>query len=146
MVDLYPSENLNAWNLLSVRNFVYKLLFHVHLQKTARCESLQALLPYVEWDRFVTLAGRKSGLRVTLSYLPLSHLIPKLTLQSTVLLPNNDLLQQFEDYVIELRCEKGRRKEKNTIRNKFKNMYIAGSEFKNERIVQRVQRYMHCYL
>ena len=25
-------------------------------------------------------------------------------------LPNNDLLQQFEDYVIELRCEKGRRK------------------------------------
>jgi hypothetical protein len=28
------------------------------------------------------------------------------------LLPNNDLLQQFEDYVIELRCEKGRRKEK----------------------------------
>jgi hypothetical protein len=27
-------------------------------------------------------------------------------------LPNNDLLQQFEDYVIELRCEKGRRKGK----------------------------------
>jgi hypothetical protein len=27
------------------------------------------LLPYVEWDRFVTLAGSKSGLRVTLSYL-----------------------------------------------------------------------------
>jgi hypothetical protein len=27
-----------------------------------------------------------------------------------MLLPNNDLLQQFEDYVIELRCEKGRRK------------------------------------
>jgi hypothetical protein len=24
---------------------------------------------YVEWDRFVTLAGSKSGLRVTLSYL-----------------------------------------------------------------------------
>jgi hypothetical protein len=38
-------------------------------QKTARCESLWALLPYVEWDRFVTLAGSKSGLRVTLSYL-----------------------------------------------------------------------------
>ena len=38
-------------------------------QKTARCESLRALLPYVEWDRFVTLAGSKSGLRVTLSYL-----------------------------------------------------------------------------
>ena len=27
------------------------------------------LLYYVEWDRFVTLAGSKSGLRVTLSYL-----------------------------------------------------------------------------
>jgi hypothetical protein len=38
-------------------------------QKTARCESLRALLPYVEWDRFVTLAGSKSGLRVTSSYL-----------------------------------------------------------------------------
>ena len=38
-------------------------------QKTARCESLRALLPYVEWDRFVTLAGSKSGLRATLSYL-----------------------------------------------------------------------------
>ena len=38
-------------------------------QKTARCESLRAPLPYVEWDRFVTLAGSKSGLRVTLSYL-----------------------------------------------------------------------------
>ena len=33
MVDLYPSENLNAWNLLSVRHFVYKLLFHVHLPR-----------------------------------------------------------------------------------------------------------------
>jgi hypothetical protein len=32
-------------------------------QKTARCESLRALLPYVEWDRFVTLAGSKSGLK-----------------------------------------------------------------------------------
>jgi hypothetical protein len=38
-------------------------------RKTARCQSLWALLPYVEWDRFVTLAGSKSGLRVTLSYL-----------------------------------------------------------------------------
>ena len=28
------------------------------------------LLHYVEWDRFVTLACSKSGLRVTLSYLP----------------------------------------------------------------------------
>jgi hypothetical protein len=33
MVDLYPSENLNAWNLLSVRHFVYNLLFHVHLPR-----------------------------------------------------------------------------------------------------------------
>ena len=38
-------------------------------KKTARYESLRALLPYVEWDRFVTIAGSKSGLRVTLSYL-----------------------------------------------------------------------------
>ena len=29
------------------------------------------LLPYVEWGRFVTLAGNKSELRVTLSYLHL---------------------------------------------------------------------------
>ena len=36
-----------------------------------------------------------------------------------LLLPNNDLLQQFEDYVIELRCEKGRRKEKKTISETF---------------------------
>ena len=27
-----------------------------------------------------------------------------------LLLLNNDLLQQFEDYIIELRCEKGRKK------------------------------------
>ena len=27
------------------------------------------LLHYVEWDRFINLAGNKSGLRVTLSYL-----------------------------------------------------------------------------
>ena len=34
MVDLYyPSENLNARNLLSVRHFVYKLLFHVNLPR-----------------------------------------------------------------------------------------------------------------
>jgi hypothetical protein len=33
MVDLYSSENLNAWNLLSVRHFVYKLLFHMHLPR-----------------------------------------------------------------------------------------------------------------
>ena len=29
-------------------------------QKTARCESLRALLPYVEWDRFVTLNGAQA--------------------------------------------------------------------------------------
>jgi hypothetical protein len=29
-----------------------------------------------------------------------------------MLLPNNDLLQQFEDYVIELRCEKKKKKKK----------------------------------
>ena len=33
MVDLYPSKNLNACNLLSVRHVVYKLLFHVHLSR-----------------------------------------------------------------------------------------------------------------
>jgi hypothetical protein len=38
-------------------------------EKTARCESLRALLPYVEWDRFITLPGSQSGLRVTLLYL-----------------------------------------------------------------------------
>ena len=38
-------------------------------QKTARCESIRALLPYIEWDQFITLAGSKSGPRVTLSYL-----------------------------------------------------------------------------
>jgi hypothetical protein len=27
------AENLNAWNLLSVRHFVYMLLFHVHLPR-----------------------------------------------------------------------------------------------------------------
>jgi hypothetical protein len=45
-----------------------------------------------------------------------------------LLLPNNDLLQQFEDYVIELRCEKGRRKAK----TKFKNMYKERSEFNDK--------------
>ena len=47
-------------------------------QKNARCKSLRALLPYVEWDRFVTLAGSKSGLRVTLSYLGFICLLPSL--------------------------------------------------------------------
>ena len=27
------------------------------------------LVPYVEWDRFVTLTGAHNGMRVTLSYL-----------------------------------------------------------------------------
>ena len=35
--------------------------------KYSRSENVN-LLHYVEWDRFVTLAGSKSGLRVTLSY------------------------------------------------------------------------------
>jgi hypothetical protein len=29
-------------------------------QNTARCESLRALLHYVEWDQFVALAGAKA--------------------------------------------------------------------------------------
>jgi hypothetical protein len=44
-----------------------------------------------------------------------SHLFSFLCVCSddfSLLLPNNDLLQQFEDYVFELRFEKGRRKEK----------------------------------
>lgn len=54
-------------------------------------------------------------------------------LSRVLLPPNNGLLRQFEDYVIECRCEKGRRNE-NTIRNKLKKkkMYKAGSEFKDE--------------
>jgi hypothetical protein len=53
MVDLYPSENLNAWNLLSVRHFAYKLLFHVHLFRFGD------ILIWIDSSR----------LRVTLSYL-----------------------------------------------------------------------------
>jgi hypothetical protein len=68
MVDLNPSENLNVWNLLSVRHFVYKLLFHVQLPRFGNI-LIWIMLPYVEWDWFVTLAGSKSGLRVRLSYL-----------------------------------------------------------------------------
>jgi hypothetical protein len=36
--------------------------------------------------------------------------------------------------IMSLNCDakKEEEKKKNTIRNKFKNMYIAGSEFKNE--------------
>ena len=41
----------------------------IRTKKNIRCESLRALLPYAEWDQFVTLAGSNSGLRVTLSYL-----------------------------------------------------------------------------
>jgi hypothetical protein len=29
-------------------------------QKTARCESLRALLHYIEWDRIVTLTGAQA--------------------------------------------------------------------------------------
>jgi hypothetical protein len=29
-------------------------------QKTARCESLRALLHYVEWDRIITLTGAQA--------------------------------------------------------------------------------------
>ena len=43
-----------------------------------------------------------------------------LNIELDFLLPNNDLLQQFEDYVIELRCEKGRRKEKKKQKNNKK--------------------------
>jgi hypothetical protein len=130
MVDLYPSENLNAWNLLSVRHFAYKLLFHVHLPRFgdilivtipvstftidlvfencflstmapyvysrdgrslsiygSECQIWKTLLlyakrklkyslsenfnllPYVEWDRFVTLTGAQAewGLRIVSS-------------------------------------------------------------------------------
>ena len=38
------------------------------------------------------------------------HCFPFIFSLLLLLLPNNDLLQQFEDYVIELRCENGRRK------------------------------------
>ena len=60
-------------------------------QKTAQCESLRALLPYVEWDRFVTLAGSKSGLRVTLSYLRQLGL-PTLEYQRD----RNDMIQVYK--------------------------------------------------
>ena len=36
------------------------------------------LLHYVEWDRFVTLAGSKSGLRVTLSYMYIQASKPRI--------------------------------------------------------------------
>jgi hypothetical protein len=42
-----------------------------------------------------------------------------LNIELDFLLPNNDLLQQFEDYVIELQCKKGRREENNTISEIF---------------------------
>ena len=34
--------------------------YRIRTKKTARCESLRALLHYVEWDRIVTLAGAKA--------------------------------------------------------------------------------------
>ena len=36
------------------------------------------LLHYVEWDRFVTPAGSKSGLRVTLSYMYIQASKPRI--------------------------------------------------------------------
>ena len=43
-----------------------------HMQKESwniQGTKIKNLLHYVEWDRFVTLAGSKRGLRVTLPYL-----------------------------------------------------------------------------
>ena len=63
-----------------------------------------------------------------------SHNVWLPTIFLLLLLPNNDLHQQFEDYVIELRCEKKEEEKKKKVQqeNKFKNMHKAGSEFKNE--------------
>jgi hypothetical protein len=43
MVDLYPSENLNARDILSVRKFGYKLLFHVDLPRFGDILMMQRL-------------------------------------------------------------------------------------------------------
>jgi hypothetical protein len=53
--------------------------------------SLRALLPYVEWDRFVTLAESKSRLRVTLSYLCVSWSNEKKKIQLSKLLQQQSL-------------------------------------------------------
>jgi hypothetical protein len=45
-------------------------------------------------------------------FMLIEKLLASFCLLLLLLLSNNDLLQQFEDYVIELRCEKGRRKKK----------------------------------
>ena len=42
-------------------------------QKTARCESLWALLYYVEWDRMVTLTGAQAEGYVIVSKLTEQH-------------------------------------------------------------------------
>jgi hypothetical protein len=58
---------VNGKTIPRFNSYYYKLQFTFFQsfttelgQKTAWCESLRALLPYVEWDRFVTLAGSKS--------------------------------------------------------------------------------------
>ena len=44
----------------------------IRTKKNAQCESLRALLQYVEWDRFVTLTGAQAewGLRYSIYYFP----------------------------------------------------------------------------
>ena len=62
-------------------------------QKTARCESLRALLHYIEWDRIVTLNGAQAaewGLRNRIYYLT-----------DTILKDNNPILVQFGKVVLE---------------------------------------------
>jgi hypothetical protein len=70
----YNYDGVFGTRTIVEESFIFKLsdqnvFVHDYSQKTARCESLRALLSYIEWDRFVTLAGSKSGLRVMLSYL-----------------------------------------------------------------------------
>ena len=58
MVDLYPSENLNALDLLSVRHFVYKLLFHVHLPRFGEFGSVAVNIVVFNSKSFPYLAFR----------------------------------------------------------------------------------------
>jgi hypothetical protein len=70
---LYQYKEINLYFvLLSSQISKFQPLTTELGQKTARGESLRALLPYIEWDRFVALTGSKSELRVTLSYLALT--------------------------------------------------------------------------
>ena len=66
-------------------------------QKTARCESLWVLLHYVEWDRIVTLAGSKSGLRVTLSYLNLHMFFERRNLHLLIMKYTNQVNYNHRD-------------------------------------------------